>query len=407
MNYKETLDYIHSLGMFSHPAGLERIKKLLNALDNPQDRFPAIHIAGTNGKGSVSVMVAAALKKEGYKVGLFTSPYIVDFRERITANGEFISEDDLCRLAERVKATNIAVTEFEFITAVGFLYFAETGCDIVVAETGLGGRLDATNTLKNVPVSVITKIGLDHTAILGNSIEEITREKCGIIKNNKVVTVGTQSKEALRVIKEFSPDAIIPETPKTLSTDISGNTFIYKGEEFSTGLIGEFQIENAAAAIEVLRNCGFKISDASIKWGIKNAFIPARMEILSQSPLTMLDGAHNPDGASALAKFMEKYSGKITALIGVMKDKDYKDVLSLTLKHCKSVVCVTPNDLPRALKGDELMKEAKEYCSDVISANTLLEGFEIAKAKAGKDPIFIFGSLYLASNIRNLIFCDN
>ncbi|MBQ6714497.1 MAG: bifunctional folylpolyglutamate synthase/dihydrofolate synthase, partial [Clostridia bacterium] len=163
MNYKETLEFIHSLGMFSHTAGLERINKLLSTLDNPQDKFPAIHIAGTNGKGSVSVMVAAALQKEGYKVGLFTSPYIVDFRERITVNGEFISEDDLCRISEKVKATNIAVTEFEFITAVGFLYFAQEGCDIVVVETGLGGRLDATNTLKNVPVSVITKIGLDHT----------------------------------------------------------------------------------------------------------------------------------------------------------------------------------------------------------------------------------------------------
>lgn len=400
MKYKETLEYIHSLGMFSHPAGLERINMLLNSIDNPQDKFPAIHIAGTNGKGSISVMVASALRKEGYKVGLFTSPYIVDFRERITVNGEFISEDDLCRLSEKVKNTNIDVTEFEFITAVGFLYFAETGCDIVVAETGLGGRLDATNTLKNVAISVITKIGLDHTAILGNTIEKITHEKCGIIKNNKVVTVGSQPEKALKVIKEFAPDVIIPEIPKIVSSNIMGNTFIYKGEEFSTGLIGEFQIENAAAAIEVLRNCGYKISNGSIKWGIKNAFIPARMEILSKKPLVILDGAHNPDGAMELSKFMEDYSGKITALIGVMKDKNYKDVLSLTLKHCKSVVCVTPNDLPRALKGEELMKEAKECCSDVISVDTVTEGLEIAKEKAKNEPIFIFGSLYLASNVR-------
>ena len=407
MNYNETLEYIHSLGMFSHPAGLERINRLFNALDNPQDKFPAIHIAGTNGKGSISVMVASALQKEGYRVGLFTSPYIVNFRERITVNGEYIPEDDLCRLAKRVKATNIAVTEFEFITAVGFLYFAEMNCDIVVTETGLGGRLDATNTLNNVALSVIAKIGLDHTAILGNTIEEIAREKCGIIKNNKVVTVGSQPENALRVIKEFAPEVIIPDSPQKLSTDIIGNTFIYKGEKFSTSLLGEFQIENAAAAIEVLQNCGFKISLDSIKWGIKNAFIPARMEIISKTPLIILDGAHNPDGAKVLSRFMEAYSGKITALIGVMKDKDYKEVLFHTLKHCKSVVCVTPNNLPRALKGAELMKEAKEYCSDVICANTISEGLEMAKAKTGNDPIFIFGSLYLASNIRNLIFCDN
>ena len=400
MNYKETLEFIHSLGMFSHTAGLERINKLLSTLDNPQDKFPAIHIAGTNGKGSVSVMVAAALQKEGYKVGLFTSPYIVDFRERITVNGEFISEDDLCRISEKVKATNIAVTEFEFITAVGFLYFAQEGCDIVVVETGLGGRLDATNTLKNVPVSVITKIGLDHTGILGDTVEQIAREKCGIIKKNKVVTVNTQPEKAMKVIKEYASDVIVPEHPESISTDISGNTFIYKGEEFSTGLIGKFQIENAVTAIETLLNCGLKISESSIKWGIKNAFIPARMEVVSKSPLVILDGAHNPDGASVLAKFMEKYSGKITALIGVMKDKDYKDVLSLTLKYCKSVVCVTPNDSPRALNGAELMKSAREHCADVSVAYTLLEGFESAKEKAQGGPIFIFGSLYLASNIR-------
>ena len=407
MNYNETLEYIHSLGMFSHPAGLERINRLLNALDNPQNKFPAIHIAGTNGKGSISVMVASALQKEGYRVGLFTSPYIVNFRERITVNGEYIPEDDLCRLAKKVIATNIAVTEFEFITAVGFLYVAEMNCDIVLAETGLGGRLDATNTLNSVALSVIAKIGLDHTAILGNTIEEIAREKCGIIKNNKVVTVGSQPENALRIIKEFAPEVIIPDSPQKLSTDISGNTFIYKGEKFSTSLLGEFQIENAAAAIEVLQNCGFKISLDSIKWGIKNAFIPARMEIISKTPLIILDGAHNPDGAKVLSRFMEAYSGKITALIGVMKDKDYKEVLFHTLKHCKSVVCVTPNNLPRALKGAELMKEAKEYCSDVICANTILEGLEMAKVKTGTDTIVIFGSLYLASNIRNLIFCDN
>ena len=386
--------------MFSHPAGLERINRLLNALDNPQDKFPAIHIAGTNGKGSISVMVASALQKEGYRVGLFTSPYIVNFRERITVNGEYIPEDDLCRLSEKVKNTNIDVTEFEFITAVGFLYFAETGCDIVVAETGLGGRLDATNTLKNVAISVITKIGLDHTAILGNTIEKITHEKCGIIKNNKVVTISSQSEKALKVIKEFAPDVIIPEIPKIVSSNITGNTFIYKGEGFSTSLLGAFQIENAAAAIEVLRNCGYKISNDSIKCGIKNAFIPARMEILSKKPLIILDGAHNPDGAMELSKFMEDYSGKITALIGVMKDKDYKEVLSLTLKHCKSVVCVAPNDLPRALKGEELIKEAKKYCSDATFESGVLEGLGKAKEKAKNGPIFIFGSLYLASNVR-------
>ncbi len=402
MNYKETLNYIHSLGMFSHPAGLDRIKKLLRKLDNPQDKFPAIHIAGTNGKGSVSVMTASILKNAGYKVGLFTSPYIVDFRERITVNGEFISEEDLCRLSETVKATGIGVTEFEFITAVGFLYFKEQGCDVVVAETGLGGRLDATNTLSDVLVSVITKIGLDHSSILGDTVEKIAEEKCGIIKNNKTVTVSGQLPEVLRVIKNHNPNTVIPETANILSSDIEGNTFTYKGEEYKVSLSGEFQVENALAAIETVKQSGLNASVTSVKAGLLDAFIPARMEILSKEPLIILDGAHNPDGAKALSSFMESYSGNITAIIGVMQDKDYSKVLETTLKHCKSAVCVTPSDMPRALSGEGLSIEAKKYCQDVTVAKSLLDAVALAKHKAENNPIFVYGSLYLASNIRKL-----
>ncbi|MBQ8203059.1 MAG: bifunctional folylpolyglutamate synthase/dihydrofolate synthase [Clostridia bacterium] len=403
MNYNETLEYIHSLGMFSHPAGLNRITELLNRLDNPQNKFPAIHIAGTNGKGSVSVMIASVLKKAGYKVGLFTSPYIVDFAERITVNGEFISKDALCRLSEKVKNIGVAVTEFEFITAVGFLYFAEENCDVVVAETGLGGRLDATNTLNNVSVSVITKIGLDHGAILGNTVEKIAEEKCGIIKNNKTVTVSGQVPEALKVIKAHAPNTVIPEKPMLITSDISGNTFLYKGEEYKTSLAGEFQVENALAAIEAIGISGFNVPISSVKEGLVDAFIPARMEILSKEPLIVLDGAHNPDGASVLASFMEQYSGKITAIVGVMQDKDYGKVLETALKHCRTTVCVTPTKMPRALSGAELEREAKKYCADTVIAKDLRDALLLAKEKAQGSPIFIFGSLYLASNIRKLI----
>ncbi len=402
MNYKETLDYIHSLGMFSHPAGLDRIKKLLKKLNNPQDNFLAIHIAGTNGKGSVSVMTASILKNAGYKVGLFTSPYIVDFRERITVNGEFISKEALCRLSETVKATGISVTEFEFITAVGFLYFKEQGCDVVVAETGLGGRLDATNTLSNVLVSVITKIGLDHSSILGDTVEKIAEEKCGIIKNNKTVTVISQPTEALRIIKNHNPNTVIPEKAKLLSSDVEGNTFIYKGEEYKVSLTGEFQVENALATIETVKMSGLNVSVSSVKAGLLDAFIPARMEILSKEPLIVLDGAHNPDGAKALSLFMEKHSGKIVAIIGVMQDKDYGKVLEETLKHCKSAVCVTPSNMPRALSAELLGAEAKKYCEDVSVAENLSQAIILAKSKAKDNPIFIYGSLYLASNIRKL-----
>ena len=188
MNYTETLNYIHSLGNFSKPPTLERIKAVLQKLGNPQNNFKAIHIAGTNGKGSVSSMLSKVFNLAGYKTALFISPFIIDFCERIQINGNFISEDDICKLAEIVKDTNIELTEFEFITAIAFLYFSQENCDIAIIETGLGGRLDATNTLENVIANVITKIGLDHTAVLGDTIEKIAYEKCGIIKNCPVIT---------------------------------------------------------------------------------------------------------------------------------------------------------------------------------------------------------------------------
>ena len=177
MNYQETLNYIHSLGMFSHRAGLERITAALEILGNPQNQFDAVHIAGTNGKGSVVAFVSSVFRKAGLKTAVFVSPYIVNFRERIQINGEYISEGDLCRLSQRVIETGVSLTEFEFITAVAFLYFAEQKCDIAVIETGLGGRLDATNTLTRKKASVITKIGLDHTLVLGGTIKKIAAEK--------------------------------------------------------------------------------------------------------------------------------------------------------------------------------------------------------------------------------------
>jgi dihydrofolate synthase/folylpolyglutamate synthase len=188
MNYNETLDYIHSLGNFSLPPTLDRIKTVLKKLGNPQKRIKAIHIAGTNGKGSVSAMMASVFKEAGYKTGLFISPYIIEFTERIQINGEYIKKESLCEFAQRVKETGIALTEFEFITALAFLYFAEQKIDILICETGLGGRLDATNSLENKIATVITKIGIDHTAILGDTIEKIAAEKCGILRDCSTIS---------------------------------------------------------------------------------------------------------------------------------------------------------------------------------------------------------------------------
>lgn len=401
MKYIETLNYIHSLGAFSHKASLERITAVCQKLGNPQNKFKAIHIAGTNGKGSVSTFISTALKAAGYKVGTFVSPYIVDFCERVQINGEYISREDLCRLSQKVIDTKIELTEFEFITAVGFLYFSENKIDIAVLETGLGGRFDATNVIDAPLVSVITKIGFDHTAILGDTIKQIAKEKCGIIKNNTVVTTFTQPQEALDVIKISAPKLIIPIKNDLTNVNVSvlGNSFTYKNINYKTNLGGKYQIENAIVAIETLKSSGLGITEDNIKQGLLNAFIPARLELLSQDPLIVIDGAHNPDGADALCSALKEYKN-VTAIVGVMRDKNYNDVLAKTLPLCKSVICVTPN-VPRALPAKELSAVARQYCENVFIAENLQDALNIAKQNS--NPIFVFGSLYLASEMRPLL----
>lgn len=399
MNYSETLNFIHSLGNFSLPAGLDRIKKVLEILGNPQNDFKSIHIAGTNGKGSVTTFLASIFKEAGYKTGSFISPYIIDFRERIQIGGEFISETDLVKYAQMVKDTGVALTEFEFITAVAFLYFKENKIDILICETGLGGRLDATNTLENLVATVITKIGLDHTAVLGDTIKKIAEEKCGILRSCPAVTTPYQEIDALKVIKSKSQNLIIPDVS---CLEVDGNTYIYKGEKFELSLLGDFQIENSLVAIETARNSGYDISYDAIYKGIKNAFFPARLEVISKAPLVLLDGAHNPDGAKVLAKELSKSKEKPIAIVGMMKDKNVSEVLSEVLKHCASAVCVTVPNNPRSMSGEELCEIASEFCKCSVA-----DGLEKAIEKIKDQNAVIFGSLYLASAIRPLLLEKN
>ena len=396
MNYTKTLEFIHSLGNFSKPPTLDRIKSVLEKLGNPQNNFKSIHIAGTNGKGSVSAMLHSVFKSAGFKTGLFISPYIIDFCERIQINGEFIDKSQLCTLSQRIIDTGVELTEFEFITAVAFLYFSEQECDIAVIETGLGGRLDATNSLEKVIANVITKIGLDHTAILGDTIGQITKEKCGIIKNCPVITSFNQPQEAMLLLNKYNP--IIPNTQffKKIKSDIFGNEFIYKSLRYKTLLCGEHQIENALLCIETVLNCGIKIPSKALKQGIAETFFPARMELISKTPLVMLDGAHNPDGAQILAEVMKNFNGKITAIAGMMADKDCEEVLKQTLPYCKKVVAVQVKDMPRSLTAEQLKAISQKYCETELAQN-----YDDALEKIkGHDTVFVFGSLYLASGIR-------
>lgn len=399
MNYCETLEYIHSLGNFGLPAGLDRIKNVLNKLGNPQNEFKSIHIAGTNGKGSVTAFVSNVFKEAGYKTGTFISPYIIDFRERIQINGEYISEADLTRYAQSVKQTGVELTEFEFITALAFLYFKEQKIDVLVCETGLGGRFDATNALENKAVAVITKIGMDHTAVLGDTIEKIAEEKCGILRSCPTVTTPFQDKRALEFIKSKSQNLIIPDISKLEQGE---NTYIYKGEKFEISLLGDFQTENSLVAIETVKNSGFDISQDIIYKGLKNTFFPARLEMISKKPLILLDGAHNPDGAVVLAKELSKFNKKPTAIVGMMKDKNVKEVLREVLKHCDSAVCVTVPNNPRSMSGEELCEIASEFCNCSVA-----DSLEMAIEKTKEQNTVIFGSLYLASAIRPLLLEKN
>ena len=404
MNYNDALEYIHSLLVFGSKPGLERISELLSKLGNPQDKLKFIHVAGTNGKGSTCTMLAEIYKESGYKTGLYTSPYIVDFRERMQIDGKYIPKDTLARLTKRVKDTGVVVTEFEFITALAMLWFLEENCDIVILEVGLGGRFDATNIIKAPLCSVIMKIDYDHTAVLGDTIEQITNEKCGIIKDGaQAVSYPLQEDAAFKVIRQHNVNTVIPNIKnlKIISSNINGNRFMYNNVEYATGLIGEHQVYNALTVIETVKAAGLDVSQESIVSGIKNATIPARMELLSESPLVFLDGAHNPNGAEAISAFMKNYDGKITAVVGMMKDKNCDGFLAQVLKYCKNVITVTVKENPRTISAEELAELSKKYCDNVFVAEDYASAIELAYEKSfGTEPVFVFGSLYLAGAIR-------
>ena len=406
MNYKEALDYIHSLQVFGSIPGLERIKVLLEKLGNPEKDLKFIHVAGTNGKGSTCTMLANIYMKAGLKVGLYTSPFIVDFRERIQLNGEYISESDLSRLCKLVKDTEIYVTEFEFITALAFLYYKEKNCDLVILEVGLGGRFDATNVINKPLCSVITRIDLDHTDYLGNTYAEIAAEKCGIIKDNCPVAVyPDEPSEALEVIKKHSSNCSIGnlDALSIIYSGTNGNKFIYKGMEYSTKLAGIHQVYNAVTAIETAKSVGIA-SEENIRDGIAESVIPARVELISENPTVVLDGSHNPNGADALVEVMKHYENNIVAVIGMMADKDCEQFLNKVLYFCDSVITVTVKENKRSMSADDLCMLAKKFCKDVVPAENYIEAIAVAKEKSGgKKPIFVCGSLYLASAVREIL----
>ena len=392
----------------------------MEKLGNPQKDLKFIHIAGTNGKGSTAAFLSSILKEAGYKVGLFTSPYIEVYNERMQINNVNITDEELAEIATHVfpfaDSLDDAPTEFELNTAISMVYFQKNHCDIVVLEVGMGGELDSTNVIDSPEVAVICAIGMDHTEELGDTIEKIAKTKAGIIKEGTRTVLYKQADLITEIVKArcrqvgASLDISEPDQIEFLDMDLEGQRFCYPGfEKLETPLIGQYQLDNAALVlktVEVMRNRGWNISKDAVLKGFKNVSWPGRFEIILKDPLFIVDGAHNPHGirvtaASLKAVFKDR---KVVFIVGVMADKDYNDMIEQILPLALEVNCVTP-DNQRALCGDRLAEIIRARGVSAVAFNTISEAVDCAveKAKTEKTGVTALGSLYMIGAIKSYI----
>ena len=418
MNYQESEAFIHSFHRFTKEPGL--IRTLLSLLGEPQKKLRFIHIAGTNGKGSTTVMCASVLREAGYRTGMFVSPYVLTFRERIQVDGQMIPEEEIAKLCEKIQLavekmtqSGIAPAEFEVVTALGMLWFAKQNCDVVCLEVGLGGRLDATNVIDQSLVSVICAIGYDHTQILGDTLQKIAFEKCGILKPGGIcVSYPQQDPEALAEIMaqcaQKENRLIIPnaKSVEICTESILGSRFYYHGLTFELPLAGRHQIYNfltAFSAIEAVKLQGFAISDKNITDGIAKVVFPARMEQISVEPLVILDGAHNLQGCEALAKAMPLTPKKKVVIMGMLRDKDWLHAAARIAQEAEMFFAVSPEN-PRALPAGELAAAVEGIAGKVKAFSTIESAVDAAlPLLEGDAALFCCGSLYLASQARPVL----
>lgn len=412
------LDWLQSLPRLSGEPGLDRMKALLAALGDPQKRGRYVHIAGTNGKGSVAAFTANILQKAGFKTGLTISPYVLDFRERFQIDGQMIPPETLERLAAKVRAAAETLAEtpvqFEAVTALALCWFDEEHCDVAVLETGLGGRFDATNAVENTLVAAITRIDLDHTELLGDTVEKIAAEKAGIVKPGCIaVTYPVQEKEALQAIAAAcireKADLVAPEAEDIhlRRGGLFENRMEYGGYEVNLALPGAHQACNAAMAIEIalaLWRQGLDISDEAILEGLEATRFPARIEVLRQQPLVLLDGSHNPAGAAALAATLgaQKLPQKPAAVLGVLADKAAAEMLRALGDSFSTIYAVTP-DCPRAMSADELARLASQELPEVPAYPCADLGQALDTALGLPQGAVVCGSLYLAAQARPML----
>lgn len=428
MNYREALDYIHGTKKFGSKLGLDNIRALLGLLENPQQDLKFIHVAGTNGKGSTSSFIANTLIEAGYKVGLFTSPYLEVFNERMRINNTDISDDSLAQITLNVKEKVEVMlsrgmnhpTEFEIVTAIAMEYFKKENVDFVVLEVGLGGRYDSTNVIEDSLASVITTISMDHTDILGDTIGKIAYEKAGIIKDNGLVISYPQDKEAQEVIidvaqKKNSELIIVPiEKIEVIETTAFGSRFNFEYKDIKMldleiGLIGVHQIYNASTALTTIlslkeRGC-ISISDEAIRKGLSNTKWSGRLEVLKRNPTFLIDGAHNIQGIHALKKTLKdvfKYN-KLILGVAILADKDVDHMIEELVPIADKII-VTEANIFRAMKAEELAEKIKKYNNNVIIESNIEKAVEESFQIATENDLIVFsGSLYLIGDVRTIV----
>ena len=418
MNFQESENYIHSLYRKATP-GLDRMRQLLALLGNPEKQLKFVHIAGTNGKGSTAAMTASILQTAGYKTGLFTSPFIYRFNERMQINGQQIADEDVVRLVALVKekADTMAdyPTEFEFVTGMAMVYFLEQGCDIVVLEVGMGGMIDATNVIPAPEVAVITNIGLDHTDALGDTPEKIAANKAGIIKPGCHAVIYRSSPSVEDVLEAVCRDKNVP----LKKADFAGLKLLahsLEGQQFDCGerkamtlpLLGHHQLRNAAvvlSVIDALKARGWQISESHIYTGIQNVSWPGRFDIVGRDPLFIIDGGHNPQCIEALVENVRDYltDRRVIVLTGVLADKDYGEMFRPVMPYVEQFVCVTPNN-PRKLEAGELAQHLQQAGAIATACDSIAQGVQKAISLSGKDGVILcFGSLYTIGDIKKAL----
>ena len=385
---QQTLEYLYNLNTFGIKLGLEVISKILQELDNPHHKFKSIHIAGTNGKGSTAAFIASILREVGYKVGLYTSPHLIRFNERIKINENEITDEELVNYTKIIKQqaekSNLQPTFFEFTTAMAFLHFAVEQVDYAVIETGLGGRLDATNVL-NPQISVITNISRDHTEHLGNGKLNIAQEKASIIKENSLVVTAEQDEGVLKLFNEFCEE----KKSKLLIVDEQLN-----GTEIKTHLLGEYQIKNAAMAYLVgnLLN----IPESRIHQGLLKAEWPGRLEYIA--PNVLIDCAHNVAGMKELSSFIKKLPQRKILILGISEDKEISKMVSLIAPLVDEIILTQGNYKPASL--EVLEREVKNYTNNIKKCSQVEEAIkEALKQKNKDDLILVAGSIYLVGDV--------